>query len=77
FNFHAIPSITTAHSHSINRQNNQNFLVIILTHSGDEKNLKETALLAKEKKHAIISFVGAKNSTLGRQAELVFSTDSY
>ncbi|MFI3517657.1 SIS domain-containing protein, partial [Enterococcus faecalis] len=66
-----------AYTHSINSQNNQNFLFIILSHSGEEKYLKETALLAKEKKHPIISFVGAKNSTLGRLADLVFSTDSY
>ncbi|MGH2155879.1 SIS domain-containing protein, partial [Enterococcus faecalis] len=65
FNFHGIPSITTAYTHSINCQNNQNFLFIILSHSGEEKYLKQTALLAKEKKHPIISFVGAKNSTLG------------
>lgn len=77
FNFHGIPSITTAYTHSINSQNNQNFLFIILSHSGEEKYLKETALLAKEKKHPIISFVGAKNSTLGQLADLVFSTDSY
>ena len=54
FNFHGIPSITTAYTHSINSQNNQNFLFIILSHSGEEKYLK-TALLAKEKN--ILSFL--------------------
>ena len=70
FNFHGIPSITTAYTHSINSQNNQNFLFIILSHSGEEKYLKETALLAKEKN--ILSFCWRQNSTLGRLADLVF-----
>ncbi len=50
FNFHGIPSITTAHTHSINSQNNQNFLFIILSHSGEEKILKRNSSACEREK---------------------------
>ncbi|MGK0551286.1 MurR/RpiR family transcriptional regulator [Enterococcus faecalis] len=76
-NFHCIPSVTTAHPQMINSRNNQNFLLIVVSHSGEEPTLKDTVALAKRRKHTIIAFLGTKQAQLAATADLVFSTNSY
>ncbi|MDH6364586.1 DNA-binding MurR/RpiR family transcriptional regulator [Enterococcus sp. PF1-24] len=77
FNFHGIPSITTAHTQLINRRNNQKILLIVVSHSGEEEQLKATVALAKAAEQPIIAFLGTQQSTIAKQADLVFSSESF
>jgi DNA-binding MurR/RpiR family transcriptional regulator len=76
-NFHCIPSVTTAHTQMINSRNSQNILLIVISHSGEEENLKKTVNLAVQRNHPVISFVGTKLAPIAAASTLVFSTNSY
>ncbi|MTD41431.1 SIS domain-containing protein [Erwinia sp. CPCC 100877] len=76
-NFHCIPCVTTAHTQLINSRNNQNILLIVVSHSGEEENLQKTVDLAAERNNTIISFLGTKRAPLATASDLFFSTNSY
>lgn len=76
-NFHFVPSIATTHTQMVNHQPQQPYLFIVVTHSGEEKELKETIRIAKQNGNAVIAFLGTSQSSIAKKSDLVFSTESY
>lgn len=76
-NFHYIPNIATSHTRLISSRNNQNIVLIIVSHSGEEASLKETVELLRKGNNKIISFTGNRHSTIAKNSDLCFSSESY
>lgn len=76
FNFHLIPAITTPYPKLL-QKNKEPALLIFISHSGEDHQLCNA--IKKEKNDAIdsIAFVGNQHSTIGQEAKLTFSTNSY
>lgn len=76
-NFHYIPNIQTVYTQLLNSQNSQKILFIIVSHSGEEPSLKKTLELAKRQGNKVISFLGTHQSSIAKQSNLVFATDTF
>ncbi|SJZ58478.1 transcriptional regulator, RpiR family [Pilibacter termitis] len=76
-NFHFIPNVCTSHTRLIQKTEQQKILFLFVSHSGEEEELVKTITFAKKYHHPTIAFLGDKFSTLGKMADLTFSTNSY
>lgn len=77
FNFQTIPAITTPYNQIIEHQDQRPIVMIIVSHSGEEEMLKQSARKAHQNGTPLIAFLGNRNCELAGLADVLFSTDSF
>jgi len=76
-NLHGFRCTANSHLELLREQTHQDDLLIVVSNSGETMRLNELLEQANDSHQDVIAFVGNRNSTIAKNAELVISTDTF